>query len=111
MLITKYGDSLVHCSGSLVTPQFGLSAGHCFTRNSPDYVPTDVMSLFFGVGDVKQLTARIPFRAVGIQRRTIRKVLTHPGYQYPRAYNDVSIIGKYMHVQLLLINILNFLIY
>ena len=107
----KYNDSLVHCSGSLVTPKFGLSAGHCFTRKAQKYVPTDEMSLFFGVGDVKQLTARIPFRAVGIQRRTIRNVLTHPGYQYPRAYSDVSIIGKYMHVQLLLVNILNFLIY
>ena len=96
MLITKYGDSLVHCSGSLVTPQFGLSAGHCFTGNSPDYVPTDVMSLFFGVGDVKQLTGNTPFIAFKIQKRAIKKILTHPGYEYPKAYQDVSIIGKYI---------------
>ena len=93
MLITKYGDSLVHCSGSVVTPKFGLSAGHCFTGNSPDYVPIDELSLFFGVGDIKQLTGKIPFRAFKIQKRAIKKILTHPGYQYPRAYQDVSIVG------------------
>ena len=86
MLITKYGNSLVHCSGSLVTPQFGLSAGHCFTGNSPDYVPTDEMSLFFGVGDIKQLTGKIPFRAFKIQKRDIKKILIHTGYEYPRVY-------------------------
>jgi len=100
MLITKYGNSLVHCSGSLVTPKFGLSAGHCFTGNSPDYLPTDEMSLFFGVGDIKQLTGKIPFRAFKIQKRAIKKILTHPGYQYPRAYKDVSIIEFDMPVEL-----------
>ena len=100
MLIMKYDDSLVHCSGSLVTPQFGLSAGHCFTGNSPDYVPIDELSLFFGVGDIKQLTGKIPFRAFKIQKRAIKKILTHPGYQYPRAYNDVSIIGTFYTIEL-----------
>ena len=94
MLITKYTNSLVHCSGSLVTPKFGLSAAHCFTKNSPDFVPTDDMSIFFGVGDIKQLTGPVPFRAFKIQKRAIKEVMIHPGYEYPRAYQDVSIVGK-----------------
>jgi len=97
MLIMKYFDygkenSKVHCSGSIVTPKFGLSAGHCFSRKSPDYVPTDEISLFFGVGDVKQLTGKLPFRVFKIQKRSIKTILIHPGYDFPRAYMDVAII-------------------
>ena len=96
MLIMKFKDTRVHCSGRLVTPKFGLSAGHCFTRdiNPHDYVSPDDMSLFFGVSDVNQITGKIPFRVFKIQKRKIKEVLTHPGYKYPMAYNDVSVIGN-----------------
>ena len=97
MLIMKYEDSLVHCSGSLISNKFGLSAGHCFTEDvGPfDYVPLNELSLFFGVNDVNQVTgSKALWKAFKLQRRLIKNVITHHRYQWPQAYFDISIIGK-----------------
>ena len=97
MLIMKY-DTEVHCSGSLISNKFGLSAAHCFSKDVPalKYVPQKNLSLFFGVSDVDHVKGGLPlWETYHIERRLIKDVHTHSQYEYPKIYHDLSIIGEH----------------
>merc|ERR1711884_1005355 len=89
---TKAAD--VHCSGSIISVKFGLSAAHCFTRDvlPTNYVPLKELSLFFGINDVSHVKSKALWKVFSLQRRMIKDVITHDRYEWPQAYYDVSII-------------------
>ena len=94
-MITKF-DKKPHCTGSIIHPRFALSAGHCFADDALGLVKLEHLQLYFGVSDMtEQLLSKTapPYSVFGIERRTIKRIINHPGYSYPSAYNDITIIG------------------
>ena len=87
-------ETLVHCSGSLIDPQYVITASHCFDGSNPKNVNLnkDKMTLAFGLNDIKHLEKPILLKVTGVEIRNITEVLQFPDYNYPSAYSDVALV-------------------
>ena len=68
--------------------------GHCFDPDNPDNInlPPDELTLVFALDNLDDLNDAVKLQFLPIEMRKIRKVHTYQGYNYPRAYDDISVV-------------------
>ena len=81
-------DNSVHCSGSIIAPKRLLTAGHCFAKNSDNYIPKEQLRVVFGIHDLNMLDLSFVNKTI----RNIKRVIVHPDYSWQEAYSDLVIL-------------------
>ena len=78
----------MHCTGSILAPKLILTAAHCFAKESDNYIPKEKLRIVYGLENLKSLN----YEYIPKEIRKIKEVLTHPLYQWQRAYSDIVIL-------------------
>ena len=91
-MLTAKGNTTLHCSGTIIHPNFIISAAHCFDfRGKLAGTQLSQLSVILGAEDLS--LSDFWKKIKKIEERGIESVKLHPKYKHPTAYFDIA-VGK-----------------